>query len=291
MDSYEKTILQWHGAAHYHIYYKNLRIVIDPIYTRALAAKPVLGVSKEDVDSIDFLLLTHAHVDHSWDFPYLASKHKPAAYVPEGYLNYLIKKEKKWGLDFDFSKFRALDQIKGESFQIADIKVTPYHIGTEKVDISVVYQSFIRGLRHMSFSVTPAGMKFLMYHLKENCFAFHFDFPAVTKSMLFFGNVTDQIYGIEDVQQVDVLALPYCPASKAWLEHTLYLIGRFNSQVILIHHYDNFWHPITHPRYRNLKEFRNAILQSYPKARLYFSKFMQKVDFLEVAEYAPDYPD
>ena len=139
----------------------------------------------------------------------------------------------------------------------------------------------------MSFSVTPAGIKFLLYHLKGNCFAFHFDFPVVNKTMLFFGNVTDQIYGMENVEQVNVLALPYCPASSAWLEHTLYLIGRFKSDVVLIHHYDNFWHPITHPMYRDLKEYRNFILQAYPKTKLYFSKFMQAVDFLEVAEFQP----
>jgi len=100
--------------------------------------------------------------------------------------------------------------------------------------------------------------------------------------MLFFGNVTDEVFDMDEIEHVNVLALPYCPASNAWLDHTLYLIGRFPSDVILIHHYDNFWHPITHPTYRNLKDYRNLILEKYPGTSLFFSKFMQDVEFSEI---------
>jgi L-ascorbate metabolism protein UlaG (beta-lactamase superfamily) len=40
MGSEDKIKLSWHGTAHYHIRYKDLRIVIDPLYTRPLAIDP-----------------------------------------------------------------------------------------------------------------------------------------------------------------------------------------------------------------------------------------------------------
>ena len=95
------------------------------------------------------------------------------------------------------------------------------------MDFSVIYNSFIRGFKHWSFGVVPAGTKFLFNHLKGNCFAFHFNFLSINKTVLFLGNVTDQVYDMDDIKGVNVLALPYCPASNAWLDHTLYLIGRF----------------------------------------------------------------
>ena len=282
MHADEKIVLKWHGVAHFHIFYKGLTIVIDPIFQRAPAAKPVLETSRQDIDNVDYLLLTHAHVDHSWDFPYLASRHQPNVYVPEDYRDFLQKKESKWNLRFSFSKMHVLEQMAGDTFTIDDIVVTPYRVGTEKVDISVIYQSVWRGLRHMSFGATSAGLKFLFYHLKGNCFAYHFDFPSIDKTMLFFGNVTDQVYDMQAVSQVDVLAIPFCPASSEWLDHTLYLINRFKSEVVLVHHFDNFWHPITHPTYRNLKEYQKTIQTSFPETKLAFAKFMQEVNFLDI---------
>jgi len=284
MSADEKLIFRWYGAAHYHLLYKGRRVIIDPLYERVPKAKPYLNSVKEDVEQLDYLLLTHAHMDHSWDFPYLASKHKPIAYAPEKYLTYLKKKEHKWNFDFNFSKCHSLEQETGKPFSIADINVTPYHIGTEEIDFSVIYNSFIRGFRHWSFGVTSAGTKFLFNHLKGNCFAFHFNLLSINKTMLFLGNVTDQVYDMDDIKEVNVLALPYCPASSAWLDHTLYLIGRFKSDVILIHHYDNFWHPITHPMYRNLKDYRNSINAVYPEAKLFFSRFFQDIELSEILD-------
>ncbi len=71
MSDQNRITFQWHGAAHYHIFYRGLRIVIDPLYSRLKGDIPHLDVTKDDVDRIDYLLLTHGHLDHSKDFPYL----------------------------------------------------------------------------------------------------------------------------------------------------------------------------------------------------------------------------
>ena len=58
-NSDERVLLTWHGAANYHIRYRNLKTVIDPLYSRLPGDRPHLSVSREDLDRIDFLLLTH----------------------------------------------------------------------------------------------------------------------------------------------------------------------------------------------------------------------------------------
>ena len=77
MDSDDRAMFQWHGAAHYQIVYKDRKTFIDPLYTRLSGDKPHLHVTRVDVDRIDHLLLTHGHLDHSWDVPYLVAKHDP----------------------------------------------------------------------------------------------------------------------------------------------------------------------------------------------------------------------
>ena len=97
MNSEDKVILKWHGAAHYHISHKNLKIVIDPLYTRLPGDKPHLTATKEDLDRVDYLLLTHGHLDHSLDFPYLASRHNPEVYAPEEFLPDMQKEKDRPG--------------------------------------------------------------------------------------------------------------------------------------------------------------------------------------------------
>ena len=103
------------------------------------------------------------------------------------------------------------------------------------------------------------------------------------KNMLYFGNLTDQVNELDEIEKVTILALPYCPANKKWIQHSQYLIGRFNPQVTLVHHFDNFSHPFTASKYMNLDQYRKAIHEEYPEATLFFSKFYTKLDFNKIA--------
>jgi L-ascorbate metabolism protein UlaG (beta-lactamase superfamily) len=278
-----RVLFTWHGCAHYHIQYQGKRIVIDPLYHRPAGATPHLTVSRQDVDAIDYLLLTHAHMDHSWDFPYLASRYQPQAYGPAHYLAYIQKKAKRWGMNFDAAKLHGLEDVKGQSFLIEDIEVTPYQIGTERIDFWFIRTTAIRPYRHLSFAAMLAGHKFLMYHLRDNCFGYHFRFLGSNKTMFYIGNLTEQVDELSAVDRVNVLALPYCPANKNWLSHTRFLIGRFAPDVVLVHHYDNFWHPYTHPRYRDLNAYQKAVKETYPHMEIRFSKFMEAIDLEQLA--------
>ena len=282
--AHNQVLFTWHGCAHYHIQHQGKRIVIDPLYHRPVGATPHLPVTMQDVDGIDYLLLTHAHLDHSWDFPFLASRHQPEAYGPAAYLTYIQKKAKRWKMQFNASRLHALERAKGRSFFIGDIEVTPYQIGTERIDFWFIRTTTIRPFRHLYFAAMPAAHKFIMYHLKDNCFGYHFRFHGSGKTMFYIGNLTDDVTELVGVDRVNILALPYCPANKNWLAHTRFLIGRFNPDVALVHHYDNFWHPYTHPRYRNLNAYRQAIEETFPQVNLRFSRFMETLDLEQLAD-------
>jgi hypothetical protein len=273
-----RVLFTWHGCAHYHIQYQRKRIVIDPLYYRPKGAAPTLPVSRQDVKNIDYLLLTHAHLDHSWDFPYLVSRHQPQAYGPGHYLDYIQKKAKRWEMNFTASKLHRLESAKGQSFFIEGMEVTPYQIGTERIDFWFIRTALFRPYRHLAFAAMSAANKFLMYHLKDNCFGYHFRFHDADKTMFYIGNLTDQVDEVAAVDRVNILALPFCPANKKWLSHTRFLIGRFSPDVVLVHHYDNFWHPYTHPRYRNLKTYQQAIRERHPNVHIRFSKFFETID-------------
>ncbi len=278
--------LRWLGAAHHHISYKDLKIIIDPLYTRLPGDKPHLETTREQLERVDCLLLTHGHLDHSWDFAELALRHNPEVFAPEKCLADVEKAERRSALRFDRSKWRNLEDVEGTPFEIDDIEVTPYRIGTEEVDLWFVRSMFIRPWIHGRPLASVTGLKWMTHHVFGNCFAYHFRFPSEGKTMLYFGNLTDRVDGLGEVERVDVLALPYCPANRKWLEQSIYLIDRFRPDVAMVHHFDNFLNPFTLSKYMNLDSYRGAILERCPDARLYFSKFDQEVRFADIANAA-----
>ena len=273
----------WQGAAHYQISHRNEKIVIDPLYTRLPGDKPHLEPTRDDLDRVDTLLLTHGHLDHSWDFPYLAVKHAPEVYAPGKCLRDVEREAARSGSECDMSKWHSLDEVKHETFDIAGIEMTPYQIGTEEIDFWFIRSMFVRPWRHATPSAVPAGIRWATHHLFGNCFGFHFRFPCEDKTMLYIGNLSDQVDELSEIDRVDVLAIPYCPANKKWLRQSAYLIGRFQPDVTLVHHFDNFLNPFTLSKYMNLDGYRRALHQNCPDARLYFSKFGREVQLAEIA--------
>lgn len=275
--------LRWLGAAHHHISYKNLRVIIDPLYSRLPGDKPHLEAKKGDLGNVDYLLLTHGHLDHSWDFPELALTHNPEVFAPEKCLADIERAERRSALRFDRSKWHGLEDIEGTPFNIDDIEVTPYRIGTEEVDLWFVRSMFIRPWIHGKPLASTTGLKWMTHHVFGNCFAYRFRFPSEEKTMLYFGNLTARVEDLREVERVDVLAIPYCPANRKWLEPSIYLIDRFRPDVTMIHHFDNFMNPFTLSKYMNLDDYRRAILEQCPDANLYFSKFDREVNFADIA--------
>ena len=45
MNGEHRVTLDWHGAAHYHIRYRSLKAVIDPLYHRLPGEQPRLRAS------------------------------------------------------------------------------------------------------------------------------------------------------------------------------------------------------------------------------------------------------
>jgi L-ascorbate metabolism protein UlaG (beta-lactamase superfamily) len=275
--------LKWHGAAHYHIFYQDMRIVVDPLYTRLPGDVPHLEERKEDLEKIDYLLLTHGHLDHSCDFPYLLFKHAPVSYAPEEYLHSVKRRAKRDNIEFDFSRCHSLEDVEGTPVPIGDVEITPYRIGTEEIDLWFIRSMFVRPLIHKRPETVPFGFRWLSHHLYCNCFVYLFRFPPDQKTMLYFGNLTDQVEGLQKIERVNVLALSYCPANKKWKAQSRYLIRRFSPDVVLVHHFDNFMNPYTLSKYLDLADYKHAIREECPDATLVFSKFNKMVGFEDIA--------
>ena len=209
MDGDARVTLEWHGAAHYQIAYKGLKILIDPLYTRLPGDRPHLDVTRDELDRVDHLLLTHGHLDHAWDFPYLTAKHDPEVYAPSDCQVDVKRMARRLGSTISADKYHRLEEIKGKTFGIADLEVTPYPIGTEEIDLWFLRSMLSRPLIHATPSAYPAGLRWLTQHLFGNCFAFHLRFPDPAKTLLYFGNLTQQVDELGGIDTVDVLALPY----------------------------------------------------------------------------------
>ena len=282
MSEQQPIFFEWYGAAHYHICTAELRIVTDPLYTRLPGDVPHLTAHKDELDMIDYLLLTHGHLDHSYDFPYLASRYDPVLFAPDRCLKTWQRKTGYRGAAHDPARQHGLEGVKGRTFELADIELTPYQIGTEQLEPRLLIEWAARPLRHRAFGTLKAGVQWLATELYGNCFAFHFHFKKLGKTLLFLGNLTEQVNELATIERVDVLALPYCPANYRWLEQSQFLIERFAPTVTLVHHFDNFMPPYTRSEYMSLDDYRRGMNERCPEAKLFFSKFRRPVTCDEI---------
>lgn len=277
--------ITWLGTAHYQIETDGVRIVIDPFYSRLAGAKPQLKATRESIGMVDYLLLTHGHLDHAADFAFVAERCKPETFAPAACIRRLGRQRfLPWGgRPSTGLRTHALEQAKGQRFRLGDaISLRPFQIGTEALDPWFMRDMLARPFRHHNIAALADGLRWLLSDLFGNCFAFHFDFEASGKSLLFLGNLTSGVDELQAIDRVDVLALPYCPANKQWIADSQALIRRFTPAVVLVHHFDNFMPPFTDTAYMSLGEYRRTVADIFPDVRFVFSKFERTIAFAEL---------
>lgn len=249
--------------------------LIDPLYTRLPGGRPTLTQRPSDLGRLDYILLTHGHLDHARDFTSLALQYRPTVYATQSCIDDL---QARGGLG-DRSKEHCLDEEHGRRFRIGDMAVTPYEVGSEEVDLWFLREMFARPLRHRRLAAYPEGVRWLTTNLRDRCFVYHFELGSSSSpaTMLYFGHLTDDVQALEGIDAVTVLALPFCPANDRWAEHSQYLINRFRPEVTLVHHFDDFLHPYTSSQYMNLSTYATKVRRGAPTARFFFSKFERDV--------------
>jgi L-ascorbate metabolism protein UlaG (beta-lactamase superfamily) len=269
--------LRWCGAAHYQLRMGDTLAVLDPLYTRSPGGRPALSHEPEDLGHLDYILLTHGHLDHARDFAALALRYDPTVYATRSCLEELARA--RGGAENGASRANEhdLDACRGRTFAVGDLAVTPHRVGAEEVDAWFVREMLLRPLRHRRPAAYPEGMRWLTKNLHDPCFAYHFRLGPSGPTMLYFGHLTDDVRELEGIDLVTVLALPYCPANVRWATHSQYLINRFRPEVTLVHHFDDFMHPYTSSEYLNLATYAAEVRRGSPKARFFFSKFERDV--------------
>ena len=274
--------LRWCGAAHYQLRTGDTLAVLDPLYTRLPGGRPALSHVPADLGRLDYILLTHGHLDHARDFASLALRYRPTVYATRSCLDELSAARRGDSDGGSRGTENDLAVSCGRTFAVGDLAVTPHRVGTEEVDAWFVREMLLRPLRHGRPRAYPDGVRWLTRNLRDPCFAYHFELGASGPSMLYFGNLTDDVRELQAVDSVTVLALPYCPANGRWVAQSQYLINRFRPEVTLVHHFDDFMHPYTSARYLNLGTYATEVRRGALSARFFFSKFERDVTLEEI---------
>jgi hypothetical protein len=272
--------LRWCGAAHYQLRIGDSLALIDPLYTRLPGGRPTLSHGPGDLGQVDWILLTHGHLDHARDFTSLALRYQPTVYATPSCLAELA--HARGGPPPDRSREHSLDAQRGRPFPIGPLTFTPYRVGTEEVDRWFLGEMIARPLRHGRPAALTEGVRWLTRNLRDPCFAYHVDVGEGGPTMLYFGHLTDEVDDLAGVDHVDVLALPFCPANEKWARHTQHLVNRFRPGVTLVHHFDDFMHPYTSGRYLDLGEYAREVRRGAPRAKFFFSKFEKDVTLEQI---------
>ena len=148
--------LRWCGAAHYQLRLGETLALIDPLYTRLPGGRPALSHDAEDLGRLDYILLTHGHLDHARDFTRLTLRYDPTVYAPRSCLDELARA--RGGMAPVPSREHCLDATCGRTFSIGELAVTPHRVGPEDVDLWFLGEMLTRPLRTPPRSQdAPAG--------------------------------------------------------------------------------------------------------------------------------------
>lgn len=252
MESAQSIFFKWLGVAGIELKIDNYVLIIDPYFTRAPLYKMLVGkvvpdnkLIEQKIKYCDFILVTHAHIDHLMDVPNIVNNTGCRVYGSNNTCKLL--------------SYSGISEAHISEIKVGDI------LNLEKFKLEVLYAN------HRNVLGFSAGL--LAYPLKppftarqyrmDNCFSFH-----ISVSGMSF--MTDP--GINNLarnlKKVDVLFISVSYSK----EYYKFLFEFIKPKILIPIHWDNFFYPIS----KHIRPYFKAPSKKFP--------FFKKVDLNEFRE-------
>ena len=75
--------LKWLGTAAYILKLDEINLLFDPFFFRNDESNPVLQTKREEIENIDAVFITHAHIDHVTDAAWYAENKNVPVYTSQ----------------------------------------------------------------------------------------------------------------------------------------------------------------------------------------------------------------
>lgn len=279
----EEISLKWLGASGFEIRFKDRLILVDPLLSRPYDSTPSVSLTPYDYKKFDILIATHGHFDHFQDVPYLAVTVDAPVYIPRAGKKDIREQWRKVHYSARLGnpdKWYALEDT--HRIQLDELTITPIRTEAESFDPSTVVDAVGRifGRKPLWDSI-KRGLKAMTSYPFGNSHMLHLDWKEKGARIMFAGGLTKHAYGLTaDNSATDILALPVAPINKDWMKETERLIRRLQPSVVIAHHFDNFYPPITADV--NIHKWKNEVQAMFPKLRIYIPKINERFTLEDV---------
>ena len=267
--------MKWLGAAGWLLHYGDTTIAIDPFFHRPPEARPTLPIGRDELPTLDYLLITHCHWDHFADAPHLAATNARHSYVPAKAIRDLEKAWKRTPTALRRHTKSWHGVVGGECIELDGLRISFHRIGTERFDLWMLRNSIAKLRETNKWADYKNALAFLASHILGKCFAVVFHFTETGRKLAFFGNLTRRAGELAAAHpDIDIAVLPYCPANGDWLDESVCLIGQLEPRAVLVHHFDQFLPPVTVGL--DMPEYVRQLKRKAPGMPVHLPKFFKE---------------
>ncbi|MGV9172475.1 MAG: MBL fold metallo-hydrolase [Promethearchaeia archaeon] len=281
--------LKWLGTAAYVLSLNDTRLLFDPFFFRNEESSPVLKTKREELEQIDAVFITHAHIDHVTDAAWFAENRNVPVYTSEVGKKNMIK----WceGEIIDFETYGFNFQAKPYSLtekgknNIHPITAQDHLKINEEVDVDAIKSEHVKfdfntiwaRLKSWDFwknikNIAPLGKDLPMGEVFGYCTNYK------DKKIVGFGSLYHK-YGdeLDKYADADVFIAPLAGNSaKHIAEKSCKMIDHLRPKIVVPVHWDNFFPPIS--RLEDLDPFFEKMEKEYPEIQVFMPKMDEEIE-------------
>jgi len=238
--------LRWLLTAAFKLLTDNFKILIDPWISRPSNAPWQLKTKISDIRNCDAIFLTHGHFDHSLDVPEIVKNTKTKVYCSKQIRKVFIE-------EFKVEEENLIGISPGQIIEFEpDLKVTT--IKSQHIQFDEFALSRGELLRNTNFDKT-ARLQFaeIGKYVMGDVFGFLMEFSN-GKKMVHFGSGG---YFEEELRKlpsnIDIFLAPVAGRGDAD-KIIARMASLFKPKMIIPHHYDDFFPPMTWDAYGQFEE-------------------------------------